>query len=276
MDEAESELLDIKAAAELLRVSETSLRRWTNDGRLGCLRVGLKRERRFRRTDLLAFLEDNPARPRAELSPHAAHGSHAAHASPGGEASLAQPHAHAHGEGHLREHAQGHALHLCSIHRTPLARTRRTVEFLADGLRRGEHCHMYATREGGEAVLAELRLRIPDLDRDLAASRLVTSTYRNTGPAQVEHIETMLRASLARGARSMRLCGHVSDSRLARTARFEKVAQYEETFEREVARRFPLMTLCQYDAPMHSGLELVEVLARHGDVFRPPMDSILS
>src|SRR6267143_769869 len=35
----ELELLDIQQAAALLHVSETSLRRWTNAGRLACLRV---------------------------------------------------------------------------------------------------------------------------------------------------------------------------------------------------------------------------------------------
>ena len=56
------ELLDIKQAARFLKVSETSLRRWTNSGRLACLRVGRRRERRFRRRDLLAFVEEQPAR----------------------------------------------------------------------------------------------------------------------------------------------------------------------------------------------------------------------
>ena len=49
------EMLNIREAAEFLRVSEMSLRRWTNAGQLPCLRVGGKRERRFRRSDLLAF-----------------------------------------------------------------------------------------------------------------------------------------------------------------------------------------------------------------------------
>src|SRR4030088_1059828 len=51
-----TELLDIREAAEFLRVSETSLRRWTNAGRLPCLRIGGRRERRFRRADLLTFV----------------------------------------------------------------------------------------------------------------------------------------------------------------------------------------------------------------------------
>ena len=51
------ELLDIGEAADFLNVSEASLRRWTNDGLLPCLRIGRRRERRFRRADLLAFME---------------------------------------------------------------------------------------------------------------------------------------------------------------------------------------------------------------------------
>src|SRR5207247_9575878 len=65
---SDSELLDIAQAAALLRVSEASLRRWTNRGRLPCLRIGGRRERRFRRTDLMAFLEpDASALPAGHL-----------------------------------------------------------------------------------------------------------------------------------------------------------------------------------------------------------------
>src|SRR5438034_7926008 len=60
MDRRQDDLLDIKQAAQFLKVSETSLRRWTNAGRLAFLRVGRKRERRFRRADLLAFMEEHP------------------------------------------------------------------------------------------------------------------------------------------------------------------------------------------------------------------------
>lgn len=57
----DQELLGLAEAARLLNVSVTSLRRWTNDGRLACVRVGPKRERRFRRRDLERFLEEQPS-----------------------------------------------------------------------------------------------------------------------------------------------------------------------------------------------------------------------
>src|SRR2546429_9226841 len=48
--------LTIAEAAEFLHVSETSLRRWTNSGKLRCFRVGGRGERRFLVEDLLEFV----------------------------------------------------------------------------------------------------------------------------------------------------------------------------------------------------------------------------
>lgn len=61
------ELLTIDEAAQVLRVSKASLRRWTNEGRLPCVRVGRRGERRFRSADLHGVLV--APRPRAAPSP---------------------------------------------------------------------------------------------------------------------------------------------------------------------------------------------------------------
>ncbi len=53
-------LLTIEDAANYLRVSKTSLRRWTNEGRLECVRVGARAERRFRLESLDRFLQAAP------------------------------------------------------------------------------------------------------------------------------------------------------------------------------------------------------------------------
>jgi len=49
--------LTIGEAAQFLNVSEVSLRRWTNSGKLRCFRVGGRSERRFLQEDLLAFMQ---------------------------------------------------------------------------------------------------------------------------------------------------------------------------------------------------------------------------
>ena len=53
-------LLTIEEAARYLRVSKTSLRRWTTDGSLECVRIGVRAERRFRRAALDRFLQEHP------------------------------------------------------------------------------------------------------------------------------------------------------------------------------------------------------------------------
>ena len=53
--------LTLSQAAALLKVSKSSLRRWSNTGDLRCFRIGRRGERRFRRDDLMALARVNPA-----------------------------------------------------------------------------------------------------------------------------------------------------------------------------------------------------------------------
>ncbi|MFO0753993.1 MAG: MEDS domain-containing protein [Thermodesulfovibrionales bacterium] len=73
-------LLNIKEASEFLKVSEMTIRRWTNSGRLKCFRVGGKRERRFRISDLQELLQTDREEIslgfRGEKVPNEAHISH--------------------------------------------------------------------------------------------------------------------------------------------------------------------------------------------------------
>ena len=48
--------LTLSEAAEFLKVSKSSLRRWSNCGDLACYRVGMRGERRFKLKDLTAFI----------------------------------------------------------------------------------------------------------------------------------------------------------------------------------------------------------------------------
>src|SRR5919108_1417673 len=49
-------MLNTAEAARFLRVSQASIRRWSDSGRLPASRVGGRRERRFKASDLEAFL----------------------------------------------------------------------------------------------------------------------------------------------------------------------------------------------------------------------------
>ena len=227
----DSELLDIAQAAALLQVSEASLRRWTNRGRLPCLRIGGRRERRFRQADLMAFLEPD------------------ASALPAG--------------------------HLCAFYASDLGRTRQAAKLLEDGLDAGSACILTAEPRVRERVLARLGRRRPSLRRDLEAKRLLVSEYAELAATQLEFWETTFRVAMERGARALRVVGDVSGGRVGQRGSFAEVLEYEAAYGR-LARRFPVATVCLYDARTLSGLQTTRLLQRHPDLFRHPIAHLVS
>lgn len=230
----DTELLDIKQAAELLRVSETSLRRWTNAGRLPCFRVGGKRERRFRRADLLAFLEGQAAAPSQAVG------------------------------------------HLCGLYTSDSGRENQAVGFLADGLRPDTVCVLVAASDVRARALALLARGRPSLPRDIEAGRLVVAEYAASVAAQLEWWLTRFTAAVRAGARFLRVVGDVSGGPLARGHPFADVLGYEADYDRLVGRRFPVATLCQYDARKLSGVETTQLLRCHEDAFRYPVNRLVN
>lgn len=130
------ELLDIGEAARFLNVSETSLRRWTNAGLLPCLRVGRRRERRFRRSDLLAFMEQPGA---AQQQGNGKRGSRTSHASQD------EPVAAIHGN------------HLCGIYGSDAGRLDLTVPLIVPRFPVEALCAYDARKFSGVELLDALR-----------------------------------------------------------------------------------------------------------------------
>ena len=52
-------LMTLDDAAAFLGVAKITLRRWTVNGQLRCVRVGSRRDRRFRKSDLDAYIRRN-------------------------------------------------------------------------------------------------------------------------------------------------------------------------------------------------------------------------
>jgi len=240
---SEPELLDIKQAASLLQVSEASLRRWTNAGLLASFRVGGRRERRFRRDDLLAFLDAPPAREGAS-APAAGKRS----AAPG---------------------------HVCCVYTSDQARTRQMARFLADGLRESSHCFMAAEADASRRILAELGRGVATLKADLKAERLVLLRYQKTVAAQLAMLSTKFAEAMQRGARTVRMVGDVSGSMLARHSSFDELAAYEAELDRWSRQHANVAIFCLYDARELSGVELAETFQAHGDTFSISVEQLL-
>jgi excisionase family DNA binding protein len=244
------ELLNIEQAARLLNVSETSLRRWTNSGWLPCLRVGGRRERRFRRTDLLAFIDEQSGR-----GADRARGAAARRVVVDGI-----------------ELAYG--THLCALVESDAGKVAQAVTFLVGGIRSGSVCYLAGPTGGGHAVVARLEERRPSLRTDIRAGRFVVSVYAESGQAQLEYWVSQMRAATRHGARSLRVVADVVG--LGERVSGDELADYEAGYEKLVARRFPVVTLCQYDIRRFSTLALFHALKGHPDTFAYPVDRLLA
>ena len=231
-------LLDIEQAARFLNVSETSLRRWTNDGRLACLRVGRRRERRFRRVDLLAFLEREPA------------------GVPQAAGSLAR------------------GTHLCGLYSSEEGQVRQALLFLAEGFRPGTVSYLVATPETRGRILAGLEREHPDLETAIAEGRLVSSDYAESAAAQLVWWETRIAEAVRRGATLVRAIGDAGA--FIQAASRKELFEYEAEYDRRIAHRFPVVTMCQYDVRQFSGMLVVNALMAHPDCFGQSAERILA
>jgi excisionase family DNA binding protein len=244
------ELLDIGQAARFLSVSETSLRRWTNAGQLPCLRVGGRRERRFRRADLLAFLQHQ--------------------AGDGGRDSARAPAP----ETVVAGLSMPLGTHLCGLYSTAGGRDHQAAAFLVDGLAPGNVCFLAAEPEAQRAILARLEESRPSVRREVAAGRLVLSKYADSVAVQWDYWEREMSAALQNGAETLRVVGDLRG--LDAHVSAEEMVEYEAGYEERVARRFPVVTLCQYSAHHFSGPELLNALKGHRDTFRYPAERVLA
>ncbi len=248
-----NDLLDIGEAAQFLSVSETSLRRWTNAGALPCLRVGQRRERRFRRADLLAFMEDQPP-------PSSRAGAHPA------PLALVRP---------VEESITlTHGGHLCAFYGSDLGRVTLAVRFLLDGLQEGSMVYLVASARSTKHILRHLKGKRPSLERDISAGKLLLSDYQRNPRAQIKDFEERLKEGVAAGTQSFRVFGDTWEMRRKSSA--DGFAQYEAAYDQLIARRYPVVTICAYDARRFSGVDVLDALKAHRDTFRYPLERALA
>jgi len=242
------DLLDINGAARFLNVSQTSLRRWTNAGALPCLRVGLRRERRFRRADLLAFMEQPSAAPR----PFGGNGVSMSAPSFTDESLTAI-----------------HGNHLCGIYGSDAGRLELIVPFLVEGLAQKSVCFLIAPASTQKVILKAMKQKRPSLDSDIKAGRLIVTEHQKSPAAQLRFFENAMTKAEAKGVESFRVVGDMWGLRLNVSAK--QMIKLEVGFEQVIVPRYPVVALCAYDARKFSGVELLDALKDHKSAYRLPI-----
>jgi transcriptional repressor of dcmA and dcmR len=247
------ELLDIGEAAEFLNVSEASLRRWTNASLLPCLRIGRRRERRFRRADLLAFMEQPSA---AQQRGNGKNGSRKA------QTWKDEPVAAVHGN------------HLCGIYGSDAGRLELVVPFLLEGLQTKSVCLFVAPSRVQRQVLKAMKKKRPSLASDIIAGRLIVSEHQKSPAAQWRFLETAMKKGQAEGVESFRVVGDMWGLRVLVSSK--QMVELERGIERLIVPRYPVVTICLYDARKFTGVELLDALRDHDDTQKVPIGRTLA
>jgi DNA binding domain, excisionase family len=235
-------------AARLLRVSEASIRRWSDSGLLPARRVGGRRERRFERSELERFLGQATGAKQSVPT-----------------ATLAL--------GGVSIPLRGH---FAPIYNTDAGALRLTLPFLADGLRAGQTCFLAAT---GQVLDRYANALADEPGVDLKGAKqtgqLVVLAWPGASAADViANWEQLFAKALAVRPAMLRVVGDMACERHMFPSEAEMMA-YEEAYDR-MARRFPLVTLCAYDARQFGGETILRMLKAHPDMFQQHLGLFLS
>lgn len=250
-----TELLNIKQAAQYLNVSEVSIRRWTDSGKLPCLRVGGRRERRFEHQDLVDFM-DRRQGSNTESKKIGIPGKNSA------DKIL------------LEGMSINYGSHLCSLYETDKGCIKLSVPFLADGLRSGNKCFLLASRQNQDNIIRHLSDAYPDTGLAVESSRLILSEGLPNSHDLHDYLEQQFLEAARSGSQYLRL---VSDMAWALDAGMDvdDLMSFEKQYNHSLAKSFAVVTLCQYDARRFSGTEILQALKNHEDTFKYPMSRLV-
>jgi excisionase family DNA binding protein len=242
------ELLNTAEAARFLRVSQASIRRWSDARLLPSHRVGRRRERRFAESDLVQFL-NRGEKPSAPSQPVALDVGGVSIPVPG---------------------------HLATFYSSDAGRTRLTIPFLADGLRFGQPCLLVATNDILKVYMEALRnLDGFHLSQAEASGQFTAVGFDGaTAERAVSFWEGKFADILSRGPALIRHVGEMACVRPMFPSE-DEMLRFEEGYE-VMCRRFPVSAICQYDVREFDGVAMLRVLKAHPDLFEQRLATFLN
>jgi len=234
-------LLNTTEAARFLRVSQASVRRWSDSGMLQGRRVGRRRERRFTEGDLKRFLA--PASSAPETAPDAVQ----SEVFIGGAA--------------IPVHA-----HVATFYNSDEGRLRLTMPFMRDGLKSGQPSFLVAEGDTLAAYVKALAKDGIDVDAAIRDRRLTTAPGPGTSvEGALRFWERALTSALADGPTLLRVVGEMSSARKGFKSD-SLMIEFEVGFN-TIAKRLPSVSICQYDVRAFDGETIFLALRAHPDLY---------
>lgn len=244
---APERLLTTREAATFLKVSEASIRRWTDSGLLPARRVGRRRARRLREEDLRTFMEASPEASRGAVD-----------ARPPSTMVI-----------------QGVVVplgsHLACFYTTDAGRLRLGLPFLRDGLLAAQSVMLLrATPDVRDGYFAALSNEGLNAEEAIQAGLLMLfPEISGSATDQIARFEQLLVAASRRRPGPIRILAEV----LADVQTVGSVAEHlvvEEKLD-ALCKRFPVVTVCAYDVRVFDAVTVIEALKLHSDMFGPQL-----
>lgn len=237
-------LLTTREAAAFLKVSEASIRRWTDSGLLPARRVGRRRARRLREEDLKSFMEAGP-------------GQGAGSPDPSPPSTIV-----------IQDVIVSQGDHLAAFYTTDPGRLRIGLPFLRDGLRAGQTVVLRALPEIRKHYFAALLNEGVDATKAIEAGQLmIYPEIAGSASEQVARFEELLTAASRQRPGQIRLLAET----LADVETLGSVAEHLVVEQQVTAvfKRFPVVTICAYDVRAFDAVTVIEALKLHSDIFGP-------
>ncbi len=243
-------LFNTAEAARFLRVSQASVRRWSDSGLLRARRVGRRHERRFTETDLKGFLSPGRITP-AERTTTIGAGVYI-------------------GGTFVPLHS-----HVATFYNSDEGRLRLTVPFFHEGLTSGQPCFLVADGDVLNAYLEALDSQ-EGIDLDAAIRDHLLTTAPGVGSSVESGLrfwEEALTRALTTGPALLRVVGEMSSARKDFDSDDELI-EFEVAFNM-IAKRLPTVALCQYDVREFDGDSIFRAIRAHTDLYEIPLGTFL-
>ncbi len=246
-------MLTTREAARFLRASEASLRRWADAGLLPASRVGRRRARRFKEGDLVRFMGPEPAGPSRATS---------------GMARAIS----------LESMYISLGSHIGSFFSTDAGRLRLGLPFLRDGIQAGQACVLFALPAERELYVRALQREGVDTTAAERNGLLRMLSVAEITPLSPEQFIALLEGLFIDITRQRPGPFRFLGEPLAGLAALQSVNAFLN-FEHQcgaLAKRFPMVILCTYDAREFDGQTIIECLKLHHDTFAYGLGYFLS
>ena len=236
-------------AARLLRVSQASIRRWSDSGLLRASRIGRRGERRFRESDLMLFLNQGAETPPPDSLRNVVNVGGVELTVPG---------------------------HIATFYSTNGRRLRLTLPFLAEGLRAGDPCVLAANNDVRDTYLDALQSQEGvDVDRALRDGQLGMFEFEDgTASGGISQWEDRIAMLLAHKTSVIRIVGEMGEVRTMFSSE-DEMLRFEELFE-VMLKRYPVVAICQYDVRGFNGMAVLRALKAHSGLYGQRIGAFLN